>query len=63
MHCVEPRTHIVDYKNTDLLRQYLDERGRIRKARQSGNCRKHQAQLALAIKHSREMALLPYVAE
>ena len=59
-HCVEPHRHIVDYKNVDLLRQFLDDRGRIRKARQTGNCRKHQSQVASAIKVSREMALVEY---
>ncbi|MCE5218847.1 30S ribosomal protein S18 [bacterium] len=63
MHCVEPRTHIIDFKNLDMLRQFVDDRGRIRKARQSGNCRKHQARIAGAVKLAREMALLPYVVD
>jgi small subunit ribosomal protein S18 len=63
LHCVEPRTHIIDFKNLDLLRQFVDDRGRIRKARQTGNCRKHQARVAAAIKRAREIALLPYVVD
>lgn len=63
MVCVEPRAHIIDYKNVDLLRRYLDDRGRIRKARQTGACRKHQARVALAIKRAREMALVEYTLE
>ena len=62
-HCVEPRKHIIDYKNVDGLRQYLDEDANIRKARQTGACRKHQTRVADAIKRAREMALLPYVAD
>ncbi len=51
----------VDYKNVDLLRRYLSERGKIRSRRMSGACRKHQRLVAVAIKRAREMALLPYV--
>jgi small subunit ribosomal protein S18 len=51
-----------DYKNIDLLRRYLSERGKIRSRRMSGACRKHQRMVAVAIKRAREMALLPYVA-
>jgi small subunit ribosomal protein S18 len=59
--CVEPRSNIIDYKNVRMLEQYIDDRKRIRKARQTGNCRRHQNRLAGAVKRSREMALLPYV--
>ncbi len=53
----------VDYKNVNQLRRYISDRGKIRGPRISGACRKHQRQLAVAIKRAREMALLPYVAE
>ncbi len=53
----------VDYKNVNQLRRYLSERGRIRAPRMTGACRRHQRQIAVAIKRAREMALLPYVAE
>jgi len=58
--CAEPQTHIIDYKNLALLEQFIDDRKRIRKARQTGTCRRHQSRIALAIKRAREMALLPY---
>jgi small subunit ribosomal protein S18 len=61
--CVSRVEIVIDYKNVNMLRQYLDDRARIRKARQTGTCRRHQARLASAIKRSREMALIPYVAE
>ena len=60
--CVEPRARIIDYKNVRMLEQFLDDRKRIRKARQTGTCRRHQKRLAGAIKRSREIALLPFVA-
>jgi small subunit ribosomal protein S18 len=51
----------VDYKNVEQLRRYTSERGKIRSRRMTGACRRHQRQVALAIKRAREMALLPYV--
>jgi small subunit ribosomal protein S18 len=50
----------IDYKNTDLLRKYLTDRGKIRARRITGNCRQHQRDVAVAIKNSREVALLAY---
>jgi small subunit ribosomal protein S18 len=60
--CVEGRSRVIDYKNVRLLEQFIDDRKRIRKARQTGTCRRHQNRLAGAIKRSREIALLPFVA-
>jgi len=53
----------VDYKNINQLRRYISERGKIRSRRITGACRRHQVQVAQAVKRAREMALLPYVAE
>jgi small subunit ribosomal protein S18 len=52
----------VDYKNYNQLRRYISEKGKIRSRRITGACRRHQEQIAVAIKRAREMALLPYVA-
>ena len=51
----------VDYKDITLLRKHVSERGKIKPRRTSGACRRHQAQIAVAVKRAREMALLPYV--
>jgi len=51
----------VDYKNYNQLRRYISEKGKIRSRRITGACRRHQRQVAVAIKRAREMALLPYV--
>jgi small subunit ribosomal protein S18 len=51
----------VDYKDITVLRRYVSERGKIKPRRTSGACRRHQRQIALAVKRAREMALLPYV--
>jgi small subunit ribosomal protein S18 len=53
----------IDYKNTDLLRRYVHEDGKIRPRRQTGNCAKHQRRLAVAIKRARHIALLPFTGE
>ena len=52
----------VDYKNTNLLRVFLTERGKILPSRVSGNCFYHQRELSQHIKLARSMALLPYCA-
>ena len=51
----------VDYKNFNQLRRYVSEKGKIRSRRITGACRRHQEQIAVAVKRAREMALLPYV--
>lgn len=61
--CVARPPIVIDYKNVSLMRQYMDDRSRIRKARQTGTCRRHQNLIAAAIKRSREIALVPYVTE
>ena len=53
----------IDYKNTDLLRRYVTEDGKIRPRRQTGTCAKHQRAVAGAIKKARFIALLPYTSE
>ncbi|MFI8192869.1 30S ribosomal protein S18 [Streptomyces sp. NPDC085946] len=50
----------VDYKDTDLLRRFLSDRGKIRSRRVTRVTSQQQRQLARAIKNAREMALLPY---
>jgi len=53
----------VDYKDVATLRKFISERGKIRSRRITGACRRHQSQVARAVKRARELALLPYVAE
>jgi small subunit ribosomal protein S18 len=51
---------MVDYKDFGTLRRFMSERGKIRSRRTTGACRRHQRQVAVAIKRAREVALLPY---
>lgn len=60
--CVDKCTS-VDYKDTARLRRYLSERGKILPRRTTGTCAMHQRQLGMAIKRSRQIALLPYVVD
>ena len=57
--CTE-RLDWVDYKEVNLLRRFMSDRGKIRARRVSGNCSQHQREVAVAIKTARELALLPY---
>src|SRR3954469_9014273 len=52
----------VDYKDIAQIRRFISERGKIKGRGNTGTCRRHQSQVAVAIKRAREMALLPYVA-
>jgi len=54
---------VVDYKDINFLRRFVDDRGRIEPRRKSGTCAKHQRVLAPAIKRARYIALLPYSSE
>ncbi|HIC93576.1 MAG TPA: 30S ribosomal protein S18 [Anaerolineae bacterium] len=57
--CVE-KVKTIDYKDADLLRRYITDRGKIKPRRQTGTCAKHQRRLAVAIKRARHLALLPF---
>ena len=52
----------VDYKDQQALKYFLTERGKIIPRRISGNCAKHQREIATAIKRARMLAILPYAA-
>jgi small subunit ribosomal protein S18 len=53
----------IDYKDLGTLRRFISDRGKIRSRRVTGLSRRHQQQLALAVRRAREVALLPYVGE
>jgi small subunit ribosomal protein S18 len=61
-HFCRDKVDEIDYKNIAQLRRYISEKGKIRSRRITGACRRHQLQVAAAVKRAREMALLPYVA-
>jgi small subunit ribosomal protein S18 len=51
----------VDYKEVNILRRFINDRGKILSSRQTGNTAKQQRMIASAIRRAREMALLPFV--
>lgn len=53
----------IDYKDVDLLKRFISERGKILPRRVTGTSAKNQRKLTLAIKRARVMGLLPFVAE
>jgi small subunit ribosomal protein S18 len=52
--------NVIDYKDTNRLRMFISDRGKIRSRRVTGLTVQQQSQVATAIKNAREMALLPY---
>lgn len=59
MFCKD-KVDFIDYKDANKLKKYITEAGKISPKRATGTCAKHQRELAIAIKRSRQMALLPY---
>ena len=56
------RIEVIDFRDTVRLMKFTSERGKILPRRVSGNCAKHQRQMAKAIKRGRAVALMPYLA-
>jgi len=61
--CYFTQNHIeyIDYKDVELLKKYVTDRGKILPRRVTGTSAKYQRKLAIAIKRARHMALLPFV--
>jgi small subunit ribosomal protein S18 len=51
----------IDYKDTELLSKYINDRGKIKSRRSTGTKAPYQRELAIAIKRSRHMAFMPFV--
>ncbi len=59
----QEKVDFIDYKQSEKLKKYITERGKILPRRISGNCAKHQRELTIAIKRARIIALLPFTSE
>lgn len=59
----ENKIEKIDYKDVELLRRFISDRGKILPRRVTGTKAIYQRQLATAIKRARHMALLPFVKE
>lgn len=53
----------VDFKEISILRRFLNDRGKILPARQTGNTAGQQRMISIAIRRAREMALLPFTVD
>lgn len=53
----------IDYKDTDTLRRFMNDQGKILPRRVTGTSAKYQRQLSKAIKRARFLGMLPYVAD
>ena len=62
MYCVD-KNAVIDYKDTNKLKRYISERGKILPRRITGNCAKHHRKLTTAIKRARHIALMPYITD
>lgn len=51
----------IDFKDVDLLKRFISDRGKILPRRVTGTSAKWQRRLAVAIKNARHMALIPFV--
>ncbi len=56
--CAETTT-LIDYKNPQLLRSFITDRGKMVPRRISGSCAKHQRAISVAVRRARMLALLP----
>jgi len=59
--CAE-KAKTIDYKQSEVLKRFVTDQGRIRSRRQTGTCARHQRILARAIKRARHLALIPFAA-
>ena len=50
----------IDYKDVDILRKYINDKGKILPRRVTGACAKHQRHVAEQVKRARILAYLPY---
>ena len=50
----------IDYKDASLLKYFITDRGKLVPRRLSGNCAKHQREIATAVNRARMIALMPF---
>lgn len=60
-HFCRKKIDEVDYRDSQLLRRYISAWAKIKPAKNTGNCSKHQRSLTQGIKRARFLAFLPYV--
>lgn len=54
------KNFVLDYKNVDQLKKFINEKGKILPRRATGACAKHQRLITLTVKRARHIAIIPY---
>ncbi len=54
---------VLDYKNADQLKKFINDKGKILPRRATGACAKHQRDITIAVKRARQISVLPYTQE
>ena len=54
------KNFVLDYKNPEQLRKFINDKGKILPRRATGACAKHQRDITVAVKRARHIAILPY---
>ena len=57
------KNFVLDYKNFDVMKKFVNDKGKILPRRTPGACAKHQRDITLAIKRARQIAILQYTQE
>ena len=54
---------VLDFKDADQLKKFINDKGKILPRRATGACAKHQRDITIAVKRARQIAILPYTQE
>ena len=54
---------VLDFKNADQLKKFINDKGKILPRRATGACAKHQRDITIAVNRARQIAVLPYTQE
>lgn len=54
---------VLDYKNAEQLKKFINDKGKILPRRATGACAKHQRDITIAVKRARQISILPYTQE
>lgn len=54
------KNYILDYKDAETLRKFINEKGKILPRRATGTCARHQREIAKVVKRARHIGVLPY---
>ncbi len=61
-YCAD-KSLVIDFKDTDKMKKFVSEKGKILPRRVTGLCAKHQREVTVAVKRARHIGLLPYTVE